>query len=92
MNPSEAENMKTIFLEQLQKLIGNEYDERSLDVLIQLEENSYNTESNAKGIQEISGVERSTPLMLLSSLSHLPRIRSIYERIGFQNVSTISAE
>jgi len=91
LDVSEALSMRTIFL----KHIFDAYpaiDTRELETRIILERDSYDTEDNAQKVVAIIGIEKIFHFTLLSSLSHLPRIRSIYFRLGFRNITTISAE
>lgn len=88
---SEALSMRKIFF----KYICERYptlDTTELESRVILERESYDTEDNAQKVSAIRGISKSFHFTLLSSLSHLPRIRSIYSRLGFHNISTISAE
>lgn len=89
--PSEAASMRTIFLKGIHMFVPK-HDTRSLEKYILLEESSYDTESNAQSVLRILWISKKSHLTLLSSLSHLPRIESIYSRLGFRSIQTISAE
>ncbi len=90
--PSEAADMKAVFLRRVQLLLEDWFNKEELEKKISLEEDSCDTEENAERVGHIESVGKDTSLRLLSSASHLPRIWSIYKRLGFQNISTISAE
>lgn len=83
--------MKQIFFKHLTDtgLVFNKYE---LEKRIILERYSYDTEDNAQKVVAIIGTTQQFRFTLLSSHSHLLRIKSIYSRLGFRNISTISAE
>lgn len=91
MNPSEAESMRDIFLNKM-ILSFPLLDALKLQKKILLEQESYDTESNAQKVLLLVGSPLKKTFTLLSSFSHLPRIKSIYSRLGFTHVTTLSAE
>lgn len=91
MDLSEAVSMRKIFLKYILEKYPA-FDIKELESRIILERNSYDTEDNAQKVVAIIGIKQSFHFTLLSSLSHLPRIRSIYSRLGFRNITTVSAE
>ena len=83
--------MKDIFLNKM-VLSFPLLDTLKLQKRIFLEQESYDTESNAQKVLVLIGSPLKKTFTLLSSFSHLPRIKSIYSRLGFTGVNTLSAE
>lgn len=91
-NPSEAENMQQIFIARIKLLVPN-LDIDELNTRIFLEKSSCDTEANASEVKsKLWTDETDSTFTLLSSLSHLPRVYSIYKRIWFSQIKTVSAE